>query len=390
MKDLILTVRVPFCTAKCGFCTKNISVCPKQTRNAYTRALLRELESVRDELADYHLRTLYFTGGTPTLLADRQLPELVREILKRANPADDMELTVATNPGCIGINVLSRLKDYGLTRLEFSLGTVDPLEQDLLDRRFGEGEMYVSRQILEFGGAENFSVDILRGQPGQGRANMRSLVESALRFAPPSAAMYPLRYAEGTPLHQKLAGGNARAIPNVFYRGLPDAGTARESFALAEELFAAEGLTPYTVYHYARPGFESLHHRLVRTDIDRMELGLGGATVSGGLLIRNTDDLDAYIRWAGDPARTLAEVRELTPGERMRAHVLGRLGLLSDFSPAACRDLFGCAPEDAALDDLANRGLLAESGGRWSLTREGRCFAPEVFAALSQRGCALV
>lgn len=382
MKDLILTVHVPFCTAKCGFCTKNVHVCPKQTRDAYTRALLRELESVRDELGEYRLRTLYFTGGTPTLLAERQLPELAREIQKRANPAEDMELTVATNPGCIGINVLSRLKDYGLTRLEFSLGTVDPLEQDILDRHGGEGEMYVSRQILEFGGAENFSVDILRGQPGQRRANMRSLVESALRFAPPAAAMYPLRYAEGAPLHGKLASGDPRTIPNVFYRSLPDRDAMRESFALAEELFAAEGLLPYTAYHYAKPGFESLHHRLVRTDIDRIELGLGGVTVSGGLLIRNTDDLDTYLRWAGDPARTLAEVRELATEERMRAHVRGRLGLLSDFSPAECRELFGCAPEAAALDALAERGLLRESAGRWGLTMDGRCFAQEVFAAL--------
>lgn len=382
MKDLILTVHIPFCMTKCGFCTKNVSVCPKQTRDAYAGALLRELESVRDELAEYRLRTLYFTGGTPTLLAERQLPELAHEIQKRANPAEDMELTVATNPGCIGINVLSRLKDYGLTRLEFSLAAVDPLEQEILDRPFGEQEMYVSRQILEFGQLETFSVDLLRGQPGQQKANMRSLVESALRFAPPSAALYPLRYAEGTPLHRKLTFRDGKTIPNVFYRRLPDEAEQLEAFLLAEELLAADGLRPYTVYHYAKPGFESLHHRLVRTDMDRMELGLGGVTVSDGLLIRNTDDLDTYIRWAGDPQHVLAEVRELSAGERMHGFVAGRLGALKDFSPAECRDRFGCAPEASTLEALSRKDWIIQRDGRWRLTQKGKCFAPEVFAAL--------
>jgi len=382
MRDLIVTVNIPFCMSRCDFCTKNVRVCPKETRDAYTGALLRELRSVSDELKEHRMRTLYITGGTPTLLADRQLPMLVREIRDRSDPAEDLEITVATNPGCIGINVLSRLKDYGLSRLEFSLASVDPLEQDLLGRHFGEEEMYVSRQILEFGQAEVFSVDLLRGQPGQRKANMRSLIESAMRFAPPAAALYPLRYSEDTPLHRTLSFREGRTIPNVFYRRLPDEGERLEAFALAEALLAEEGLRPYTVYHYAKPGFESLHHRLVRTDADRITLGLGGVTVSGGLLIRNTDDLDAYIRCAGDPARTLAEVRELRPEERMRGYVTGQLGRLESFSPEECRERFGCAPGEETLARLVRSGRLLEQSGRFSLTQAGRCFAPEVFAAL--------
>ena len=384
MKDLILTVNVPFCMSRCSFCTKNIHVRSKEARDAYSEALLRELASVRDELSEYRLRALYFSGGTPTILAERQLPMLAHEIQKCANPAEDFELTVATNPGCIGINVLSRLKDYRLSRMEFSLASVDRIEQDILDRHFGEEEMYVSRQILEFGQMENFSVDILRGQPGQQKANMQNLVESALAFAPPSVAMYPLRYAENTPLHEKLTFREGRTIPNVFYRKLPDREVMLESFVLAEELLAKEGLRPYTEYHYAKPAFRSLYHRLVRTDIDRIGLGLGGVTVSDGLLIRNTEDLDTYIRHAGDPAHTLTEIRKLRPEEQIAKHITGRLGLLEKFSPAECRERFGCAPGNEALDSLADMGLLAESAGCWSLTRAGRCFAQEVFSRLGQ------
>ena len=385
MKDLILTVNVPFCMSRCSFCSKNIHVSSKATRDAYSEALLRELASVQDELSEYRLRALYFSGGTPTLLAERQLPMLAHEIQKRANLAEDFELTVATNPGCIGINVLSRLKDYRLSRIEFTLASVDRIEQDILDRHFGEEEMYVSRQILEFGQMENFSVDILRGQPGQQQANMRSLVESALAFAPPSIAMYPLRYAENTPLHRKLTFREGRTIPNVFYRKLPDREVMLESFVLAEELLVTEGLQPYTEYHYAKPAFRSLYHRLVRTGIDRIGLGLGGVTASDGLLIRNTDDLDAYIRYAGDPAHTLTEIRKLRPEEQMVEYITGRLGLLEEFSPAKCRDRFGCAPENEVMDSLAEMGLLAESAACWSLNQAGRCFAQEVFSRLGQK-----
>ena len=385
MKDLIMTVNVPFCMSRCGFCTKSIHVCPKETRDAYAEALLRELRSVQDELSDHRLRTLYFTGGTPTILAERQLPMLAREIQKCSNAAEDFELTVATNPGCIGINVLSRLKDYRLSRLEFSLGTVDRIEQDVLDRRFGEEEMIVSRQILEFGQMENFSVDILRGQPGQQKVNMRSLVETALQFAPPSVAMYPLRYSENTPLHRKLTCREGRTIPNVFYRKRPSRESMLESFVLAEELLAQGDLHPYTVYHYAKtPSLQSLHHRLVRTDIDRIGLGLGGVSISDGLLIRNTDELDTYIRYAGDPSHTLVEVRELRPKERMRKHIMGRLGLLESFSPAECLERFGCAPADKALEVLEQTGWLSGRSGHWGLSQAGRCFAPEVFASLEQ------
>ena len=384
MKDLILTVNVPFCMSRCSFCSKNIRVSSKETRDAYSEALLRELVSVQDELSEYRLRALYFSGGTPTILADRQLPMLAHEIQKRANLADDFELTVATNPGCIGINVLSRLKDYRLSRLEFSLVSVDRIEQDILDRHFGEEEMYVSRQILEFGQLENFSVDIMRGQPGQQKANLQNLVESALEFAPPSVAMYPLRYSENTTLHRKLTFREGRTIPNVFYRKLPDREVMLESFVLAEELLAKEGLRPYTEYHYAKPAFQSLHHRLVRTDIDRIGLGLGGITVSDGLLVQNTDKLDTYIRHAGDPAQTLTEIRKLRPEEQMAEHIAGRLGLLEAFSPAECRERFGCVPANEAMHSLAEMGLLAERGGCWSLTQAGRCFAQEVFSRLRQ------
>ena len=384
MKDLIVTVRVPFCTARCSFCSKNIHVCPAETRTAYTKALLRELASVRDELSEYRLRTLYFTGGTPTLLPDRQLPELAGEILRTAVPADDIELTVATNPGCIGINVLSRLKDHGLSRMEFSLGSNDPFAQDLLGRYAGEDEMYVSRQILEFGQMEEFGIDILRGLPGQDPELTRSLIGAVLCFAPPAAAMIPLRYDVSTPFHQRLTARDGRTIPNVRYRSLPDEQTQLEAFMLAEELLAAEGLRPYTEFHYARSGHESLHHRLVRTDIDRIELGAGGVTVSDGMLIRNTDDLDTYIRYAGDPEHTLTEVRPLTDEEQMRAFAAGRLGLLSELSPAECVSRFGCAPETDVLDALGERGWLQEENGAWSLTPAGKCFAPQVFEALNK------
>lgn len=310
-RDLIVSVRVPFCRHPCDVYDADVVQAPREKRAAYQRALLREVESLGEELADYRLRALRFDGGIPTILDDMGLPEVVRAVERSALLADDFELTVATGPGCIGINVLSRLRDLRLSRIDFLLASAVAYELDVLDYRQTPGDLYVSRQILEFGKLDNLGVEVMAGLPGQTPASMDATIDQALYFAPTVFIVTPFSLKPGSALYRRIVVEGGRRIPHVNNRTLPDGEARAEIAAHAEERLLREGYRPFAPGRYALPGREGLYERLAESGVERMGVGLGGVSVCGGFRVENTSDLDAYIAGAGDPARTVAKAERL-------------------------------------------------------------------------------
>lgn len=382
-RDLIMSINVPFCPKICDFCDKGYLSSEKSTRDAYTKAVLRELDSVSDELDDYKLRCLHLGGGVPTYLAEMQLPQLVRAVVNRVELADDFVIDLKTAPGCIGINVLSKIKDCGPLRMEFDLCTSHPFESEVLGRKYSEGDMAVSRTILEYGKTKDLGVDLMYGLPGQNQSTVRSSLETAQYFAPTSVALLPLRVTRGTKFYQRVVVEHGRSIELTHHRSLPTREEKLACFAAADEILKADGFEPYTAWHYAQLGREGLYHRLLQSDIDRIGLGVGGISLDSDCFMRNTSDLDRYLKGAGDPSIVLDKAELADSATRMRLFVRGGLFKIEGLNLAECRERYGQEPDRAVWGPLIEEGLVEPfsdgvNGEMMRLTLEGRCFADEV------------
>ncbi len=385
-RDLIMAVNVPFCFHRCGIYDQGVFVRDRLVRDAYFAALLRELGSAAEELESYRLLSLLLHGGIPTILADMQLPVLVGEIVGRVEVSEDFQICVQTAPGCIGINVLSRLKDHGSVHMEFMLGTTHPFELEALGRDIGEGDMAVSCQIMEFAKHKDYGIDLCYGVPGQTLSSVDESVEKALSFGATSVGLHPIRVCEGSFLHRRLVVERGRAINHVHHRAVPDAQTAFALFEEEDRLLREAGFAPYTSRRYAKDGCVGLHHVLQREGVDLMGLGVAACSTCSGYTVENTPDLDRYISGAGDPGAVIVRAVPRSTAETMRAYVMGAVDLPEGLSLDECRRRFGEAPEESVWQPLVERGLVEvdrTDGERVCLTERGRCFADEVQSHLA-------
>ena len=237
--------------------------------------------------------------------------------------------------------------------------------------------MAVSRTILEFGKVKDFGVDVMYGLPGQTESSICASLDSADYFAPTSIGLLPLRPTAGTPFYRRVVTNHGRSIKLTHHRNLPTRDEKLACFAAADASLVERGFAPYTAWHYAKPGYEGLYHRLMQQDIDRIELGVGGASLTDDLFVRTTSDLDRYLKKAGDPAATVASVEQVDAAGRRRLFVRGGLSLSEGLSLAACRERYGEAPGDEVWGPLVEEGLVTREDDTVRLTLAGRCFADE-------------
>ena len=361
-KTLGLYLHIPFCRSKCIYCDFYSLAGREEAMDRYVQALLLHLEREAPRAAGYRVDTVYFGGGTPSLLGPRRLTALLEGAVACFSLAEGAEVTMEGNPeSCQQAEELRALRRSGFNRLSLGLQSANDGELRRLGRihTFAQGRSAVA--AARAAGFANLSLDLMYGLPGHTMAGWLDTLDRVLALEPDHLSCYGLRAEEGTPLWRQRD-------------TLPDDEVQADLYLTAVERLAAAGLEQYEISNFARPGFESRHNLRYWRLSPYLGFGPGAHSDFGGCRFAWPRDLEGYLQAV--PAGTLApeQVQSISPEERLREYVMLSLRTARGLEERRFRALGGgdFAPLARAMAPLAAAALAEETApGCWRLTPRG-------------------
>jgi putative oxygen-independent coproporphyrinogen III oxidase len=372
-------VHVPFCVTRCGYCDFNTYTAGElgggASRATYPGQAAAEVRFARRVLgpAPVPVRSVFFGGGTPTVLPPDRLGEMLRVIDDQFGLAPDAEVTVEANPETVTERDLARLRENGVTRISFGMQSALPHVLAVLDRVHEPGRPARCAAWARAAGFGHVSLDLIYGTPGESDADWRRSLEAALEAGPDHISAYALIVEDGTRLAARIRRGELPA---------PDDDAMADRYLMAEEILGGHGLGWYEVSNWAASGAaRCAHNMLYWTGGDWWGIGPGAHSHVGGTRWWNVKHPAAY---AGriSAGTSPGHAREtLTPAEQRMERIM-LLTRLADGCPVSELDAAGQeAAGKAAADGLAEPDALAD--GRVVLTLRGRLLADAVIRDLT-------
>jgi putative oxygen-independent coproporphyrinogen III oxidase len=372
-------VHVPFCVTRCGYCDFNTYTAtelgPGASRESYAGLAIEEIRLARKVLgnADMPVSTVFFGGGTPTLLPPGQLGAILRAVDAEFGLAPGAEVTAEANPETVTGQTLAALRGSGFTRMSFGMQSSVRRVLSVLDRVHEPGRPARCAAWARAAGFEHVSLDLIYGTPGETDDDWAESVAAALAAGPDHISAYALIVEEGTRLAARIRRGELAA---------PDDDAMADRYLAADQLFGSAGLRWYEISNWAAGASSACRHNLLYwTDGDWWGIGPGAHSHVGGTRwwnVRHPAGYAARLAAGASPG----QAREiLTPRERSTERIMLQTRLAAGLPVAELDQAGMSAAADAAADGLADPAALA--AGRVILTSRGRLLADAVIRALT-------
>ena len=370
-------IHVPFCRSRCSYCDFATGAYEGALAERYVRALAREIESFTRAEGRAEVDTVYFGGGTPSLLSPAQVSFVLEAVRRRFGVDGRAEVTLEMNPGTVTPDGLRALRDAGVNRASFGAQTFDDRELKRLGRTHTAGDTRRTFDALRGAGFDNVSLDLIAGLPRQTLAAWARNLEEALRLRPEHLSLYLLEVHEGTPLAEQIRAGRYDE---------PDPDLAAEMYRLMVERTRAEGYEQYEISNFCVAGRESRHNLKYWTGAPYFGFGCSAHSFDGRRTRwSNERDALAYvglIEGEGAAVVTLDELDERAAGAEALFLGLRLLGRGVDLAAHRARYRRDVRADYAAdLARFGEAGLLRFDGDVLRLTPEGALLSNEVFSA---------
>lgn len=366
-------IHIPFCRSRCSYCDFATGLYESGLADRYVSALLQEVRS--SNLSRKPIDTIYFGGGTPSLLAPAQLAQILRALNERFDVNPGSEITLEINPGSITVEKLRAFRRLGINRASFGAQTFDDRELAKLGRSHTAADARRTFHDLRAAGFENVSFDLIAGLPGQTLDGWQRNVDEALELHPEHLSFYLLEVHTGTPLAQHIERG---------LQPVPDEDLAAVMYESMLERAAAAGYEHYEISNLCRPGFESRHNTKYWTGAPYFGFGCSAHSYNGKTRRwSNHRDVLEYVSLVEKGSSAINEQQILTETDlRAEALFLG-LRLMRGVNLQQYRESFGVdllAKHSIELERFQAAGLV-ELNEDLRLTRSGALLSNEVFSA---------
>ena len=362
-----LYVHIPFCRHRCHFCAFYLEIARPDRIAAFCSALTTEMAIYgrQDILQGRPLQSVYFGGGTPTVLPADQLASLLTMIRNTWPLKSDAEITVEAHPASATSKDLTILANAGFNRI--SVGAESMNDQDF--RSIGRvGQVRDTASVVQaarMAGLTNVNLDLMYGLPGQSLENWTDTVESALALHPSHISCYALTIEEGTKLAQDIS------LKRIVQ---PDETLQIEMESTTEQLLSQAGFTQYEISNYARPDALCRHNLLYWTNGDYLGLGPSAQSYVDGTRFGNVADLEAYTDFLNSHRLPTTDRTTLSTADQQRDALVFGLRLLQGVPFKAIEQ----AQRQNTIDALREKGLLGSDQNRVWLTPLGRRYADTV------------
>ena len=372
-------VHVPFCLTRCGYCDFNTYTAAElgsgASRQTYPALAIEEIRLAGKVLAGRSgpVQTVFFGGGTPTLLPPADLASILQAIDGELGLAADAEVTAEANPETVDEQVLAQLRQSGFTRISLGMQSAAPHVLAVLDRVHHPGRPEQCVGWARAAGFSQVSLDLIYGTPGESDADWKLSLQRAIDAGPDHISAYSLIVEDGTRLAARIRRGELPA---------PDDDVLADRYLIADEMLATAGLRWYEVSNWAAgEGSMCRHNLLYWTGGDWWGVGPGAHSHMGGTRWWNVRHPSAYARRiaAGCSPGQAREI--LTDAERATEQIMLATRLASGCATSVLSPAGVAAARQAVTDGLASPSALG--GGRVELTMRGRLLADAVIRDLT-------
>ncbi len=408
-RPLGLYIHIPFCVKKCAYCDFLSFPSDETTKERYVNALCEEIRANKENAEEYMVETIYFGGGTPSVLTVEQISKIFTAItesfevrgfapekpekkekkksrfgkkkqeelklaetpemrLQRVRNGELAEVTIEVNPGTADKEKLVALFEIGFNRLSMGLQSAITEELKCLGRIHTKEQFAECVKAAREAGFQNISGDLMSGLPGQTEETLTESIRFLLAQEPEHISVYSLQIEDGTEFHKRY--GEDGPEKNL----LPDEDADRAMYELTGKLLEEAGYIRYEISNYAKEGFESRHNSSYWTGREYLGIGLGASSLMSNARFHNTTELEAYIGGAADPFSLREDMERLVKKELMEEFMFLGLRMCRGIEKEEFKRRFGCEIETVygdVMKRLGSQGVLAEAEGRVFLTPRG-------------------
>lgn len=295
MKELELYLHIPFCERKCAYCDFLSAPADLPVRISYIKKLQEEIAYYGAQYGEYQVSSIFFGGGTPTILEGYQLAAILETVKEHFNITTDAEITVECNPGTLTAGKAEKLVQAGFNRLSMGLQSADDRELQLLGRIHNFAQFLESYDLARKAGFRNINVDLMSALPGQTLKSWQDTLQKVTALRPEHISAYSLIIEEGTPFYECFAEDERIREEGGHPRLLPEEDVERQMYELTETFLQIKGYERYEISNYAKPGYECRHNCGYWTRKDYLGLGLGASSLVEHQRFQNTSDLKTYL-----------------------------------------------------------------------------------------------
>ena len=357
-------IHVPFCRSKCQYCDfYSLTSKEDDLWDGYLEAVCAHIKEAGPLAPNHLVDTIYFGGGTPSLLGADRLAIILTTIRKSFDVSDNAEITFEANPDSVTSPLLRRLRSEGFNRV--SLGI--QCDNDEILKKLGRPHTFSQAaeavKLIRKRGFRNVSVDLMYGLPFQSLDDWRKTLRHVLSLEPEHISCYGLKVEEGTPLYEYQE-----------FCSLADDDTQADMYLAAVEILRKHGYRQYEISNFCKKGQVSRHNLKYWNGGEYLGFGPDASSDFGGRRFAIVRDLPAYIEGIKTGGQVLREVQDVAPRERAGEYLMMRLRTVSGLNPQEYEKqyLLPFAPLREYLLVYKDQGLAEETyDGRWHLTPQG-------------------
>lgn len=357
-------IHIPFCVHKCIYCDFLSAPADDDVKYAYTKALINEIRNTADGQVKDKITSIFFGGGTPSVLPDCCIADILMAVRDCFDISDDAEITMECNPGTVNESRLSEYRAAGVNRLSFGLQSADNNELKMLGRIHTFEQFAESFRLARNAGFNNINVDLMSAIPGQTEAKLENTFDKVMALQPEHISVYSLILEDGTYLAD-----NIDKFPPV-----PDEDEDRRMYHMTKERLYSAGYERYEISNYSRPGYECRHNLLYWNRGEYYGFGCSAAGFIGNERYSDIRDVKKYIEFNGDIEKLHENIEILTKEDAMEEFMFLGLRKMSGVDVMDFQRRFGVPIENVYAKEIEHnidKGLLIRQGDMLKLTEYG-------------------
>jgi len=375
MSTLAFYVHIPYCVRRCGYCDFNtytpselsISNDLSATSATYIDLLLKELDFARQTAGEAIVPTIFFGGGTPTLMESKDLGRVISGISERLELAPDVEITTEANPDTVTKEKLAALREAGFNRISFGMQSAVAHVLQSLDRTHNPENVLKATTWAREVGFDEVSVDLIYGTAGESLADWEFTIDTALALPITHISAYALIVESGTKLGAQVKRGEVV---------MPDDDQTADKYLLADEKFSAAGFDWYELSNWAKPGSACRHNMAYWNGDNWWGLGAGAHSHISGRRFWNVKHPAAYTQKVLESGNPMQDQEILTAEEARSEEIMLQIRLVDGIARASLSE-----GEAKSLPTFLVEGYLLSSAweqGRIVLSKTGRLMADRI------------
>jgi oxygen-independent coproporphyrinogen-3 oxidase len=367
-------IHIPFCKRKCHYCNF-FSVASEKLKKGFMDALFREIEQRKDYLGDKKVGSIYFGGGTPSVLSPVEIYNAVFTIYKFYDVAEDVEITIEVNPDDVDKEWVNELGRTQVNRVSIGVQSFHDADLVYLNRLHDAQKAIDAVELLKAAGYENISIDLIYGIPTLGDRQWRRNLERFVELDLPHLSAYALTVEPRTPLHQLIE--KKKMLP-------VDEQQVVTQFRILQEITSQQGYIHYEISNFSREGFYSKHNSIYWLGGHYLGIGPSAHSYNGHSRQWNESSITRYINDQNARKETV-EIEYLTEQQRYNEYVMTALRTAWGCDLEHIENVFGKDYREYCFSQATpflDEGKLERVGNKLFLTMQGKIYADGIAAAM--------